>query len=125
MLPLIATVIPLGIAAAIHPTLIALQLLLVSQPHAWPRARALTIGGALPLLTCGALAYLGCAQLPEQKSGALDILGVSLRTVIGVGFLAAAVWMLWAHPNLQRRSAEFVKTKVTSGAPRDFFSSAF
>lgn len=120
MLPLIATVIPLGLAAAIHPTLIALQLLLVSQPNWWTRARAFAIGAALPLLVFGALAYLGFAQLPAPKPGEVDILGVSLRTVIGLAFLAASVWLLWAHPSLQRRSAEFVKTKVATGAPRDF-----
>lgn len=121
LLPLIATVIPLGIAAAIHPTLIALQLLLVSEPHWWPRARALTIGAALPLVIFGALVYFGFAQLPEWKPGELDFLGFGLRAIIGVGFLAAATWLLRAHPNLQQRSTQFVESKVTSGAPRDFF----
>lgn len=78
MLPLAATVIPLGIAAATHPTLIALQVLLVSQPRWWHRARAFAIGAALPLVTIGALAYLGFAQLPTTKPGEVSILGVSL-----------------------------------------------
>lgn len=120
MLPLIATVIPLGLAAAMHPTLVALQLLLVSQPNAWPRARALAIGAAVPLLAFGALAYLGFAQLPAPEPGGLDIVGVGLRSVIGLGFLAVSVWLLWAHPDLQRRSADFVTGKVRSGSPRDF-----
>lgn len=120
MLPLIATVVPLGIAAAMHPTLVALQLLLVSQPHSWPRARALAIGATAPLVAVGALAYLGFAQLPSPQPGVVDIVGVGLRSVIGLAFLAASVWLLWAHPGLQRRSANFVTEKVTSGSPRDF-----
>ena len=120
MLPLIATVLPLGIAAAIHPTLIAIQLLLVSQPHWWRRARAFAVGAALPLITFGALAYFGFAQLPSGDPGALNILGVSLRTIIGLAFLAGSAWLLWAHPRLQQRTSDFVTEKVRSGAPKDF-----
>ncbi|MFM8350478.1 MAG: GAP family protein [Actinomycetales bacterium] len=120
MLPLIATVLPLGIAAAIHPTLIAIQLLLVSQPYWWRRARAFAIGAALPLISFGALAYFGFAQLPSGNPGTLNILGVSLRTMIGLGFLSGSVWLLWSHPRLQQRTSDFVTEKVRSGAPKDF-----
>lgn len=120
MLPLIATVLPLGIAAAIHPTLIAIQLLVVSQPHWWRRARAFAFGAALPLITFGVLAYFGFAQLPTGSPGTLNILGVSLRTIIGLAFLAGSVWLLWSHPRLQQRTSDFVTEKVRSGAPKDF-----
>ncbi len=121
MLPLIATVVPLGLAAAIHPTIIAIQLLLVSQPHWWPRARAFAMGAALPLVIFGAAAFLGFAQLHSAKPEELDVLGVSLRTIIGAAFLGGSAWLLWAHPRLQQRTADFVTEKVRSAAPRDFF----
>lgn len=120
MVPLIATVVPLGIAAAIHPTLIAVQLLLVSQSHWWLRARAFAVGASLPLLLFGALAYFGFAQLPSGSPGALNVVGVGLRSVLGLAFLAGSVWLLWPHPRLQQRSAEFVTARVRSGAPKDF-----
>ena len=121
MIPLLVTVIPLGLAAAVRPGLFALQLLIVGQPHWWPRARAFGVGAALPLLVFGALVFLGFNQMPKAVPGSLDILGISLRTVIGMAFLAAAVWLLLSHPQLEQKSADFLKDKATDGSPRDFF----
>lgn len=121
MLALLVTVIPLGLAAAVRPSLLALQLLIVGQPHWWPRARALAIGAALPLIIFGLLVFLGLNQLPTPQPGQLDILGVSLRTIIGFGFLAAAVWLIRSHPSLEQRSAEFMQDKAEHASPRDFF----
>ena len=121
MIPLLATVIPLGLAAAVRPGLFALQLLIVGQPHWWPRARAFAIGAALPLVAFGALVFAGFNQLPSTAPGQLDILGVSLRTIIGLAFLAAAVWLLISHPRLEEKSATFLKQKAAGSSPRDFF----
>jgi thiol:disulfide interchange protein len=115
VLPLLATVIPLGLAAAVRPGLFALQLLIVGQPHWWPRARAFGIGAALPLLVFGALVFFGFNQLPKPETGSLDILGISLRTIIGLAFIAAAIWLLFSHPQLEQKSADFLKTKATDG----------
>jgi len=121
VIPLLATVIPLGLAAAVRPGLFALQLLIVGQPHWWPRARAFGIGAALPLLVFGALVFFGFNQLPKPETGSLDILGISLRTIIGLAFIVAAVWLLISHPELEQKSAEFLKDKAADGSPRDFF----
>lgn len=121
MIPLLATVIPLGLAAAIHPGLFALQLLIVGQPHWWSRARAFGVGAAIPLLLFGGLVFLGFSQLPLPKPGEADILGISLRTVVGVGFLVASIWLFRPHPSLQERSSDFLREKVQTGSPRDFF----
>ena len=121
MIPLLVTVIPLGLAAAVRPGLFALQLLIVGQPHWWPRARAFAIGAAVPLLLFGALVFLGFNQLPKPEPGSLDVLGISLRTIIGIAFLAVAVWLLISHPKLEQRSADYLKSKATGGSPRDFF----
>lgn len=121
MIPLLATVIPLGLAAAVRPGLLSLQLLIVGQPQWWSRARALALGAALPLLAFGILVFLGLNQLPAPQPGQLDILGVSLRTIIGLAFLVAAIWLFRSHPKLEKRSATFMQQKVQSGSPRDFF----
>lgn len=122
VVPLLATIVPLGIAAAMHPALLGLQLLIVGQAHWWRRARAFAIGASIPLVLFGVLVFLGFSQLPEPKPDSLDVLGFSLRSVIGLGFLAASVWLFLPHPQLQRRTAEFVSAKVTSGRPRDFLA---
>lgn len=121
MFALLATVIPLGLAAAVRPSLLALQLLIVGQPHWGSRARALALGAALPLVVFGLLVFLGLNQLPTPQPGEIDILGVSLRTIIGVGFLAAAIWLIRSHPSLEQRSADFLQDKAKNGSPRDFF----
>lgn len=125
MIPLLATIIPLGIAAAVRPGLFALQLLIVGQPHWWPKARAFAVGAAIPLLTFGVLVFLGFNQLPTLRPGQLDVLGISLRTIIGLAFLSASVWLLIAHPQLEQRSADFLKAKASTSAPKDFFILGF
>lgn len=121
MIPLLATVIPLGLAAAVRPGLFALQLLIVGQPHWWPKARAFAIGAAIPLVLFGALVFLGFNQLPAPGPDGIDVLGVSLRTIIGLAFLIAAVWLLISHPKLEQRSADYLKEKAEHSSPRDFF----
>jgi hypothetical protein len=121
MFALLATVIPLGLAAAVRPSLLALQLLIVGQPHWWPRARALAIGAALPLVIFGVLVFLGLNQLPTPQPGELDVLGVSIRTIIGFGFLVAAIWLIRSHPSLEERSAQFMQGKAQHASTRDFF----
>lgn len=121
MIPLLATVIPLGLAAAVRPGLFALQLLIVGQAHWWPKARAFAIGAAIPLILFGVLVFLGFNQLPTPQPGKLDILGISLRTIIGLIFLAAAVWLLLSHPKLEEKSANYLKDKAAHSSARDFF----
>lgn len=121
MIPLLATIIPLGIAAAIRPSLFATQLLIVGQPNWGPRARALAVGAALPLLIFGLLVFAGFNQLPKLPVDELNILGVSIRTILGVAFLAASIWLLRSHPKLEHKSADFLREKVNHGNTRDFF----
>lgn len=121
MIALLATIIPLGIAAAVRPGLFALQLLVVGQPHWWPKARAFALGAAIPLLIFGVLVFFGFNQLPIPRPGQLNVLGISLRTIIGLAFLSASVWLLIAHPQLEQRSAEFLTSKASTSSPKDFF----
>lgn len=122
MIPLLATIIPLGLAAAIRPSLFAAQLLIVGQ-HGWgPRARALALGAALPLVVFGVLVFAGFNQLPKIPLDELNILGVSIRTIIGVLLLLASVWLLRSHPDLEKKAADFLTSKVDRGTPRDFFA---
>ena len=79
------------------------------------------MGAALQLLVFGVLVFLGLDQLPTPQPGELDILGVSLRTIIGVGFLIAAIWLIRSHPSLEERSAQFMQDKAQHASTRDFF----
>lgn len=125
MISLLATIIPLGLAAAVRPGLFALQLLIVSQPKWFARARALAIGAALPLLIFGLLVFFGFNQLPKIPVDEVNILGVSLRTVIGLIFLTASIWLFRSHPHLEEKSADYLRSKVSHGDPRDFFVVGF
>lgn len=121
MIPLLATIIPLGLAAAVRPGLFALQLLIVGQSRWWSKARAFAVGAAVPLILFGVLVSLGFNQLPTPQPGELDILGISLRTIIGLVFLLAAIWLLISHPTLEQKSADYLKDKAAHSSPRDFF----
>lgn len=121
MIPLLATIIPLGLAAAVRPGLFALQLLIVGQARWWSKARAFAVGAAVPLILFGVLVSLGFNQLPTPQPGKLDILGISLRTIIGLFFLVAAIWLLISHPTLEQKSADYLKDKAAHSSPRDFF----
>lgn len=125
MIPLLATIIPLGLAAAIRPSLFATQLLIVGQPNWGPRARALAIGAATPLLIFGVLVFLGFNQLPKVPVDELNVLGVSIRTILGLAFLAGSVWLLRPHPALEQKSADYLRAKVDHGTARDFFLFGF
>lgn len=121
MIALFATIIPLGIAAAVKPTLWALQLLAVSGVQWWPRARALALGAAIPILFFGILGVLGFSQLAEPDPGQIDVFGVSLRMILGIGFLLASIWLLRPHPHLQQRVADSLQSEITKARVRDFF----
>jgi hypothetical protein len=62
-------VIPLGIAAAITPGLIALQIIVVSGPKWGRRALAVFVANALAFVIVGALMLLGLAQIHDAGSG--------------------------------------------------------
>lgn len=121
MISLLATIIPLGLAAAIKPSLFGLQLLIVGTPHWHRRAAAVLLGASVPVLLWLLLGVIGFAQLPPTKSGSIDILGVSLRLVIGLGFLAASVWFWFPHPALLKKSQAFVESHLADGRARAAF----
>lgn len=121
MIQLLATIIPLGLAAAIKPTLFGLQLLIVGTPHWYRRALAVVIGAAIPVAAWVALGIAGFAQLPTPRPGSIDVLGVSLRVAIGLGFLVAAFWFLLPHAALQKKSQAFVEAHIGDGSSRSVF----
>jgi hypothetical protein len=121
VITLLATIIPLGIAASIKPALLAMQLITVSSPQWWPRARALALGAAIPVAGYILIGLLGFSQVPPPKPNQIDVLGLSLRTVIGIGFLIASVWLLRPHAALQRKVADYVHAKLQTARVRDFF----
>ncbi len=96
MAALLASVLPLAVGAAISPTLLALQLLVLSGADPLPRAWALVLGSALVL---GAFSVLGLTVLgrlhPAHRHG-------SLRDAV-VMFGAGALLAVLAARSLLRR----------------------
>jgi hypothetical protein len=118
LIPLVATVIPLGLAAAIKPALFCLQLLIVGTPN-WPRrAVAVVIGAAIPMIIWTAFGLTGFAHIPDSSGILNGALGLSLRLIIGLAFLGASVWFWFPHPVLLDRTRHFLESHIADGRPR-------
>jgi hypothetical protein len=102
----------LGIAAAFTPSLIALQILIVSGDPWRRRSLAVAVGGSSAFLLVGALLFFGFAQLPDVSDGAQDPVGAWLRVGAGLALIPVAVFLFRPHPQLRAR----VDTDVTGYA---------
>lgn len=118
-------VIPLGIAAAITPALIALQILVVSGPK-WGR-RAVAVFGAnlLAFSLVLALLMLGLAQLPDAGTGVHSEWSTVIR-LVGAGILAViAIFFLLPHPQLLAKSQGVFRNVENKARPWEFAVLAF
>ncbi len=95
---LLVTVLPLGLAAAVTPTLFALQVLVVSGPKWKRRALAVTLGTGVVFVVVFALVLVGFSQLPDAGSGKTTHTEYWIELICGVLAIVAAVWMMRPHP---------------------------
>ncbi len=118
-------VIPLGIAAAVTPGLIALQVLVVSGPSWVKRAIAVFLANFLGFAIIAALMLLGLAQLPDAGTGVHGQWDTMIR-LVGAGVLALiAIFFLLPHPQLLAKS-QAAFTRVEGKAhPWEFAVLAF
>lgn len=103
---LLLTVLPLGLAAAITPTLFALQVLVVSGPK-W-KARAIAVAGGTGAVFVGlfGLILVGFSQLPDAGSGTTTSIEYWIELVCGLVLVPTAIWLMRPHP---RADAELEK----------------
>jgi len=118
-------VIPLGIAAAITPALIALQVLVVSGPRWGKRAVAVLAANVLAFGIVEALLLFGLAQLPDAGTGVHSGWGTVIR-LVGAGILAiVAIFFLLPHPQLLAKSQGVFRNVENKAHPWEFAVLAF
>ncbi len=122
---LLGTVIPLGIGAAITPSLLALQVLIVSGDPWRRRSLAVIVGSASAFLLVGMLAFLGFAQLPIVTAGSTDWIGIAVRLGIGAVLALIAIWLFLPHPRLSQQVESRIQHYVAHASPWVFLGIAF
>lgn len=122
---LLLQVIPLGIAAAFTPSLLAMQVLIVSDDPWRLRALSVATGGAAAFLLVGLLVFFGFVQLPTMGSVRDDPLGAALRIVAGIVLIGLCAWFLRPHPALQAKATRDVEGYVAHASPWVFVGIAF
>ena len=122
---LLATVIPLGLGAAFTPSLLALQVLIVSGDPWARRAMAVALGNALAFGLFGALFLLGFAQARPATGADADLVGILIRAAAGIAMWAFAAWLFVPHPALRDRVESDITAYVRRASSWVFFGIAF
>jgi hypothetical protein len=115
----------LGLAAAFTPSLLALQILIVSGDPWRRRSFAVAVGGASAFGVVGALLFLGFAQLPTESTGDHGAADALLRLVAGGALLAGAVFLFRPHPVLRERMERDINGYVARASSWVFLGVAF
>lgn len=109
---LLAAVLPLGLAAAVTPTLFALQVLVVSGPQWQKRSLGVIAGTAIVFVIIFALVLGGLSQLPDAGTGEKPKWAYAGELVAGLVLLGLSVWLLMPHPEADAK----LERKVSSYA---------
>jgi cytochrome c biogenesis protein CcdA len=110
---LLLTVLPLGLAAAVTPTLFALQVLVVSGPSWQSRALAVTLGSGAVFVVVFALVLAGLSQLPDAGTGKSTRTEYWIELVSGVVLIPIALWMLRPHPHADAALEKYLVKQVS------------
>ncbi|MBK6764394.1 MAG: GAP family protein [Micrococcales bacterium] len=117
MWELLTSVLPLGLAAAVTPTLFALQVLVVSGPHWQTRARSVVVGAGAVFLVVFALVLGGLSQLPGAGTGTKPRWEYVIELGCGLILMLAAIWMLRPHPEADARLEKKVEGYADHASP--------
>ncbi len=123
---LLALVVPLGIAAAITPTLIAMQLLVVAGGTHWQRrSLAVIAANAIAFGIVIALVTFGFAQLPDAGTGGGGTLDAVIRIAAGGVLALASIWFFVPHPEMAERVRTSLEARMSHASIWVFFALAF
>lgn len=118
-------VIPLGIAAAITPALIALQVLVVSGPR-WPkRAVAVFAANLLAFAVVAALLLFGLTQLPDVGTGKHSEWDTVIRLAGATVLFLIAIFFILPHPQMLKKSQGVFANVENKAHPWEFAVLAF
>ena len=124
-LHLLADVIPLGLAAAVTPTLIALQLLVVCGDEWIRRALAVAAANAVAFAIVVTVVLAGLAQLPDRNTGTLGPIDLWLRIGCGTLLLVSAVYFFLPHPELAAKVQGTIERRTRNASVWLFFGISF
>ena len=125
MLELIWRIAPLGIGAALTPSLLCLQILMASNTPWKARSLAVFAGAASAFaIACTAL-LLGLASLPKPHHGSSDPLGGAIWLAIGLILAGVAVYLFVPHPDLRAKVEQSLTNRMGKAKTVTFFALAF
>jgi hypothetical protein len=126
VLSVLALVVPLGIAAAVTPTLIAMQLLVVAGGTHWRRrSLAVVVANAIAFGIVITLATFGFAQLPDAGTGGGGTLDAMIRVGVGAVLALASIWFFVPHPEMAKRVRASLEARLVHASIWVFFALAF
>lgn len=114
---LFLTVLPLGLAAAITPTLFALQVLVVSGPKWKARANAVAVGTGATFAILFALVLFGMSQLPDAGTGVSTSTEYWIELVCGLVLVPTAIWLIRPHPRADAALEKKVEGYANHASP--------
>jgi len=123
-LSLLASVVPLGVAAALTPTLFGLQLLVVSGGDWVRRSIAVFVANAAAFVLLGGLVVAGLARLPDQGTGDKGAIYLGLRLGCGLLLVIASVYFFWPHRDLSARVSASIQRRTAQASVWVFFGLA-
>lgn len=125
MLELIWRIAPLGLGAALTPSLLCLQILMSSGTPWKARSFAVFAGAASAFfLACTAL-LLGFTSLPKPHPGSSDPLGGALWLGVGVILAGIAAYLFVPHPELRSTVEASFTRRLVKAKTLTFFAIAF
>lgn len=122
------TVIPLGLAAAFTPMLLAVQIMIVSQPPWGRRALVFGLGGfaAFALVSILFLSgFVGLQPLFALWTDAEKWAGAGLRLLLGAALLVPGILLLRTRPRDGRTKEGDVRRQMQRGSLKMLFLLAF
>jgi hypothetical protein len=118
-------IIPLGIGAAMTPSLLGLQVLATVGPSWGRRSLVVIAGSALAFgIACTAL-FLGFAQLPHRDDKGPNLSQGILYLLASAVLVCIVVWLFRPHASLAERSERGFRRRLSNAHAVTFFSIAF
>lgn len=124
MLDLLFRVIPLGIGAALTPSLFGLQILTTAGTPWRARATAVVVGAASAFAIACTLLLLGFAQLPK-RADRQDIWAGAVWLGTGIVLAVIAVLLFRPRPGVELRLQQDVERRVANAHLATFAGLAF
>lgn len=121
---MLVQIIPLGIGAALTPSLLALQILTTGTSPWRAKAVAVVIGTSSAFGIAMIALLVGFAQLPTRSPGR-DVTAGVVWCLAGLAMIAIAIWLFWPHPHLAERLEASIANRVEHASVRAFFVLAF